>query len=1183
MDSQADISVIKISSLSDSCIIDSNNRTNIVGITDGSVQSLGTIQTSLLFGPSHYPIELEFTVVPANFPIPVDGIIGKDFIKYYKCSLDYFTNTFTVRHSSNLFDVPILDNTCHSNYHLIPPRCEVIRYFNLQTDKISDQVVSNQEIFPGVFIATSIVNPKCCFLKLLNTNSRSVEIKKILKLKTEDFSNYKPLSQNSNKNNVSQCNRPDLLDNILKSNIPSHAPESLINLCHKYSDIFHVPGDKHTVNNFYQQKLNLSDSTPVYIKNYRSPHALKEEISNQVTEMLTQKIIEPSTSSYNSPIILVPKKSTNGLKKYRLCVDFRQLNKRLIPDKFPLPRIDDVLDNLGRAKYFSTLDLFSGFWQVPLEEQSKNLTSFSTTEGSFRFNVLPFGLNVAPNSFARMMSIAFSGLDPATAFLYLDDIIVVGASVEHHLKNLEKVFIICREKNLKLNPQKCQFLKSEVTFLGHKCTDKGILPDNSKFQTIADYPTPTDKDAVKRFVCFVNYYRNFIDNFASIAAPLNHLLKKKSQFIWSTECVNSFKHLKQVLQEPPILQYPDFSKPFIVTVDASKKGIGAILSQQSDDAIDLPVCFASKAFNPGESNKAAIEQELLAIDFGIKHFRPYIYGTKFVVKSDHKPLQYLFTMKDPTAKLARIRMELADYDFEIEHIKGVDNVAADALSRIHIQEFVKMGEESKRIRAMTTRSMSNNIPLNTSSGCYQVLNNLEIRKRPLITFSANNLGDAKYEFWISLKSRRGTRKTSAAYDTSLVSSNLILKSLFTQLETLTGKLNITSVRVDHSDEIFSFVSHKCFLEIANETLSVLSVALMRPVQIIESADESQKLIEHFHTHPLEGGHAGQKRLYAKIRSSYKWKNMTRDIAKYIKNCRNCSINKPKIKTKEPMVLTNTPSSAFHTIIVDTIGPFPSTTNQAKYAVTIICDLSKFLIIVPIPNKEAKTIARVLLENCFLTFGPVKVIRTDMGTEYMNSVVSALTDLLKIKHHHSTAYHHESLGTVERSHKTLNEYLRTYTNNNPRDWYTFVKYFAFCYNTTPNTSINMLTPFELVYGKKAHHIYHNNSSETTSSNTQEVDINDYVVNLKSILARAHAQTVEFISKNKETYKNYYDRTAKPININVGDNVLLVKEIRSKLDPLYNDKYLVIKVEGVNVTIKNLQNNKTQIVHKNRLNK
>ena len=259
---------------------------------------------------------------------------------------------------------------------------------------------------------------------------------------------------------------------------------------------------------------------------------------------------------------------------------FRQLNKKLIPDKFPLPRIDDVLDSLGKAKYFSTLDLYSGFWQVPLDESSKNLTSFSTVEGSFRFNVLPFGLNVAPNSFARMMSVAFSGLDAATAFIYLDDIIVPGASVEHHLKNLEKVFSVCREKNLKLNPAKCVFLQSEVTYLGHRCTDKGILPDNTKFNTILNYPQPTDRDSIRQFTCFTNYYRKFIPNFATVSVPLNNLLKKNVKFNWSAECQKAFEHLKKALHNPPILQYPNFEKKFIITVDASKNGIGAVLSHR---------------------------------------------------------------------------------------------------------------------------------------------------------------------------------------------------------------------------------------------------------------------------------------------------------------------------------------------------------------------------------------------------------------------------------------------------------------------------------------------------------------------------------------------------------------------------------------------------------------------------
>ena len=312
----------------------------------------------------------------------------------------------------------------------------------------------------------------------------------MIDLQTEPLSNFQSISLSNVKND-----RNRQLLNIISKNIPHHAPKSLTDLCCRFSDIFHIPGDQHSVNNFYVQKLNISSNSPIFKKNYRLPHSQKAEIESQVKHLLDQDIIEPSYSIYNSPLLLVPKKSSNGEKNFRLVVDYRELNRLLIPDKFPLPRIDEVLDGLGRARYFSTLDLQAGFHQIPLDPGSRDLTSFSTATGSYRFKVLPFGINVAPNSFARMMTIAFSGLNPATAFIYLDDIIVIGTSQEHHLRNLEKVFTICREKRLKLNPIKCQFMKPEVIFLGHKCTDQGILPDSSKFSTIETYPTPVDKES----------------------------------------------------------------------------------------------------------------------------------------------------------------------------------------------------------------------------------------------------------------------------------------------------------------------------------------------------------------------------------------------------------------------------------------------------------------------------------------------------------------------------------------------------------------------------------------------------------------------------------------------------------------------------------------------------------------
>jgi len=450
--------------------------------------------------------------------------------------------------------------------------------------------------------------------------------------------------------------------------------------------------------------LRLKDDEPVYVKNYRCPHSQIEEIQHQVGKLIEQNIVEPSVSPYNSPLLLVPKKSLPGSKekKWRLVIDYRQINKKLMSDKFPLPRIDDILDQLGRAKYFSCLDLMSGFHQIELEESSRNITSFSTSNGSYRFTRLPFGLKIAPNSFQRMMTIAFSGLEPSQAFLYMDDLIVIGCSEQHMIKNLTDVFKLCRKHNLKLHPEKCSFFMHEVTFLGHRCTDKGILPDDKKFDVINNYPVPTDADSARRFVAFCNYYRRFIKNFAEYSRHITRLCKKNVPFEWTTECENAFQYLKNQLVQPNLLQYPDFSKEFCIITDASKQACGAVLTQNYN-GLQLPVAYASRAFTKGESNKSTTEQELAAIHWAITHFRPYIYGKHFTVRTDHRPLTYLFSMINPSSKLTRMRLELEEYDFTVEYLRGKDNFVADALSRITISDLIDM---NRKVLKVTTRHQS---------------------------------------------------------------------------------------------------------------------------------------------------------------------------------------------------------------------------------------------------------------------------------------------------------------------------------------------------------------------------------------------------------------------------------------------------------------------------------------------
>lgn len=257
---------------------------------------------------------------------------------------------------------------------------------------------------------------------------------------------------------------------------------------------------------------------------------------------------------------------------------------------------------------------------------------------------------------------------------------------------------------MKLNPEKCKFFQPQVTFLGHKCTENGILPDDTKLKSLKDYPIPHDKDSVKRFVAFANYYRKFIPNFAALAQPLSDLTRKRVEFKWEEKHTTSFEELKNCLMQPHILQYPDFTKEFIIKVDASSLGCAGVLLQETD-GIDKPVAYFSRTFQAGEKNKAIIEKELLAIYHSIIAFRPYIYNKKFTVYTDHKPLIYLFTMKNAASKLVRIRLELEEYDFDILHIKGKDNIQADALSRIPFSEIKTMNENQEQILAIT-RSMA---------------------------------------------------------------------------------------------------------------------------------------------------------------------------------------------------------------------------------------------------------------------------------------------------------------------------------------------------------------------------------------------------------------------------------------------------------------------------------------------
>ncbi|KAL7306691.1 hypothetical protein TKK_0001364 [Trichogramma kaykai] len=342
--------------------------------------------------------------------------------------------------------------------------------------------------------------------------------------------------------------------------------------------------------------------------------------------------------------------------------------------------MEDILENLGKCTYFSTLDLAQGFHQIPLDEDSMKKTAFTVENGHYEYSRLPFGLKNAPASFQRMMDKILMKYLYKFCFVYVDDIVIFSKSLQEHLQHIKLIFEELKQFNLKMQLDKSEFLRKEVPFLGHIITPDGIKPNPEKINAIIEYPIPKTQKQIKAFLGLSGYYRKFIKDYAKITKPLTLSLKKNAKInVKDPTYIEAFNKCKELITNAPILQYPNFDEQFHITSDASNFAIGAVLSQKGH-----PISYFSRTLNSAEQNYSTIEKELLAIVEACRHFRPYVYGRKFIIETDHKPLTWLWSLKTPNCRLIRWKIKLEEYDYEIKYKKGCENKVADALSRIEI-------------------------------------------------------------------------------------------------------------------------------------------------------------------------------------------------------------------------------------------------------------------------------------------------------------------------------------------------------------------------------------------------------------------------------------------------------------------------------------------------------------------
>ena len=382
----------------------------------------------------------------------------------------------------------------------------------------------------------------------------------------------------------------------------------------------------------------------------------------QVQQMLSSSVIRPSNSPWALSVVMVKKKDGS----LWFCVDFIQLNAATIKDDHPIPRIDDLLDTLHGARWFSTLGLKSGYWQVPIQEQDKEKTAFRSSGGGqlFEFNQVPFGLCNAPTTFSRLLDRVLAGLHWETCLFYLDDIIVFAATWEEHLACLRQVFEWLRHAQPKLGAEKCTFAAKEVSYLGHRVTSEGLLPDPTLLKAIREIGTPKNATKVRSFLGLAGCYRRYVKNFATIAGPLHALTRKDAVFQWSQECQQAFDCLKTLLTTSPITAFPDFNLPFRLYTDASTAGLGAILAQVQEGKERI-ICCASRSLNQAEKAYPATKLECLAIVWAVAKFCPYLMSMSFEVYTDHYALQWLKTMHTGSALLHHWSAALEEYDFTV--------------------------------------------------------------------------------------------------------------------------------------------------------------------------------------------------------------------------------------------------------------------------------------------------------------------------------------------------------------------------------------------------------------------------------------------------------------------------------------------------------------------------------------
>lgn len=977
-----------------------------------------------------------------------DGLLGLDSLTALGAKVD-LANKLLITKNSKL---PLLlkPNFMSQKYILSANSKTIV---NLPVDvEEGDILINTTYIKPHLYIPEGVYKAVKWYSNLIviNTSNSSETLFLEQPLKVSEFNkhNYCGLNNfeiNNNAPNTSSINSDDIANLVRTSHLNIEEKKVIHKLCRAYEDIFFKDGQNLTFTNKIKHSIKTTDDIPTFSKSYRYPYIHKQEVKTQIKKMLEQGVIRPSYSPWSSPIWIVPKKKdASGKVKWRLVIDYRKLNEKTVSDKYPLPNITDVLDKLGRSVYFTTLDLASGFHQIEMNPSDIEKTAFTVEGGHYEYVRMPFGLKNAPSTFQRVMDNVLKDLQGKICLVYLDDIIVFSTSLQEHSENLEKVFKKLREANFKIQLDKAEFLHKEVAFLGHLVTSQGVKPNPDKIKAIQDFPIPRTQKEIKSFLGLLGYYRKFIRDFAKLTKPLTECLKKGKTIELNDRYISAFELSKDLLINDPILQYPDFSKPFILTTDASNFALGAILSQGTIGS-DKPICYASRTLTDTETNYSTIEKELLAIVWATKYFRPYLFGHKFKIVTDHKPLQWLMSLKDPNSKLVRWRLKLEEFDYEIVYKKGKLNSNADALSRI------KTPSSETKVE-LNANDINAHNPNSNCSTIHSATENLDdhiyISERPLNEFNIQLiLKTSERDRPVTLQMLFKNKQRRTVYKQHFSEDSIT--NIFKQYLPPNKCCGIYT-----DDETFRIIQSVYSKYFSNSKI----FRLIRCTEILSDVTENDaqdQIITDYHNN---NNHRGINETLLHLKRQYYFPYMKTKITKIINNCESCQVmkydrNPPKIKYEN----TETPVKPLDIIHIDVYS-----INNRKI-LTIIDKFSKFAAAYTLSIQNSLNVIKSLKHFMSLHGIPKKLI-SDQGSEFTALIFKDFCKQYNIDLHITSFQQSSSNSPVERMHSTFTEIYRIiYNKHKERDHDDILNETVITYNNAIH-SATKITPYELFYGR-----------------------------------------------------------------------------------------------------------------------